>query len=264
MTADEWQCAALVHCQWRQHHGYDASIDLQAASRPASYRDVFAVREFRAVWSAQVLSLVGSQFAQVAIAILVYRRTHSAFFTGLAYSLIYLAPIVGGPIFALFADVLPRRTVMIACDLLRIPIVAAMAIPAVPFWVLCGLVVWTAMLGVPFSAARAAILPTVLDGDKFVLGSAIGNMTGQLSQILGFVAGAGVVAAAGPYRTLLLDAASFGLSALLVARGVRAVPCRPAHRDRRGRPRAGQRSGAAPGRARGWSIATASCGCSFS
>ena len=50
----------------------------------SSYREVFAIGEFRALWSAQVLSFAGDQFAQVAIAILVYGRTHSPFLTALA------------------------------------------------------------------------------------------------------------------------------------------------------------------------------------
>ncbi|MGH3418528.1 MAG: hypothetical protein ACRDOD_02880 [Streptosporangiaceae bacterium] len=54
---------------------------------PESYREVFAIGEFRALWSAQVLSFAGDQFAQVAIAILVYGRTHSPFLTALAYAL---------------------------------------------------------------------------------------------------------------------------------------------------------------------------------
>jgi hypothetical protein len=37
--------------------------------------------------SAQVLSFAGDQFAQVAIAILVYGRTRSLFLTALAYAL---------------------------------------------------------------------------------------------------------------------------------------------------------------------------------
>jgi len=45
----------------------------------SSYREVFSIGEFRALWSAQVLSFAGDQFAQVAIAILVYGRTHSPF-----------------------------------------------------------------------------------------------------------------------------------------------------------------------------------------
>ena len=58
---------------------------------------MFRVGEFRALWLAQVLSYVGDQFAQVAIAILVFERTGSAFLTALAYALTYLPPIVGGP-----------------------------------------------------------------------------------------------------------------------------------------------------------------------
>ena len=45
-----------------------------------------------------MLSFAGDQFAQVAIAILVYGRTHSPFLTALAYALTYLPPIAGGPL----------------------------------------------------------------------------------------------------------------------------------------------------------------------
>jgi hypothetical protein len=46
----------------------------RAPEARSSYREVFAIGEFRALWSAQVLSFAGDQFAQVAIAILVYGR----------------------------------------------------------------------------------------------------------------------------------------------------------------------------------------------
>ena len=82
----------------------------------------------------------------------------------------------------------------------------------------------TVLTGVPFSPARTALMPDVLSGDKFVLGSAVGNITFQTSQILGFVAGAAVVAILNPHRTLGIDAATFGVSALIVLIGVRARP----------------------------------------
>ena len=190
---------------------------------------MFAIGEFRALWLAQVLSYVGDQFAQVAIAILVFDRTGSAFLTGLAYALTYLPPIVGGPLLAGLADLFPRRRIMIGCDLIRAALVAGMAIPGAPFAVLCVLLAGTVLLGPPFSSARSALLPHVLPGDKFVLGSAIGNMTYQASQILGFVAGAAFVAALNPDRTLAVDALSFLLSALIIAGwvGRRPAPHRP-------------------------------------
>ena len=196
----------------------------RAPEERSSYREVFAVGEFRALWSAQVLSYTGDQFAQVAIAILVYGRTHSAFLTALAYALTYLPPIAGGPLLSGLADMFPRRRVMIVCDLLRVGTVGLMAIPGLPFAVLCVLLFCTVLTGVPFSSARTALMPDVLPGERFVLGSAVGNITYQASQILGFVAGAAVVAVLDPHKTLGVDAATFGLSALMVLIGVKARP----------------------------------------
>ena len=196
----------------------------RAPEARSSYREVFGIGEFRALWSAQVLSYTGDQFAQVAIAILVYGRTHSAFLTALAYALTYLPPIAGGPLLSGLADLFPRRRVMIVCDVLRAGTVGLMAIPGIPFTALCLLLFCTVLTGAPFSSARSALMPDVLPGDKFVLGSAIGNITFQASQILGFVAGAAVVAILNPHRTLGIDAATFAVSALIVLTGVRARP----------------------------------------
>jgi len=190
----------------------------------SSYREVFAVGEFRAIWTAQVLSYAGDQFAQVAIAILVYGRTHSPFLTALAYALTYLPPIAGGPLLSGLADLFPRRRVMVACDVLRVATVGLMALPGMPFAALCVLLFFTVLTGAPFSSARAALLPDILPGDKFVLGSAVGNITYQVSQILGFVAGAAVVGVLRPSRTLGIDAVSFGISALIILTWVKARP----------------------------------------
>jgi MFS family permease len=195
-----------------------------AGERTASYREVFAVREFRALWLAQLLSYAGDQFAQVAIAILVYERTGSPFLTALAYALTYLPPILGGPLLSGLADLFPRRRVMIALDLIRAALVAGMVVPSLPFGGLCALLFFTVLLGPPFSAARSALLPDVLRPGQFVLASSIGNITFQASQITGFLAGAAMVAALGPHRALAVDALSFCLSAVIVAGWVKARP----------------------------------------
>ncbi|HTU08068.1 MAG TPA: MFS transporter, partial [Trebonia sp.] len=190
----------------------------------ASYREVFAVREFRWLWVAQVLSFAGDQFAQVAIAILVFRRTDSAFLTALTYALTYLPPIAGGPLLSGLADLFPRRRVMIACDLIRMVTVGLMAVRGVPFWALCTLLFCTVLLGAPFSSARSALIPDILSENQLAMGSAIGNITHQASQIVGFVTGAAVVATIGSYRTLGIDAGTFGISALIVFIAVKRRP----------------------------------------
>jgi predicted MFS family arabinose efflux permease len=196
----------------------------QPQQRPTPCRDVLAVREFRGLWSAQALSCTGDQVAHIAIAVLVYGKTGSAFLTSLAYAMTYLPPIAGGPLLSGLADLFPRHRVMITVDLVRAGLVAIMALPHVPFAGVCTLLFGTVMLSPPFSAARSALLLDVLPPEKVVSGSAIGNITLQISQITGLVLGAGAVAALGPDRALALDALSFCLSAAIVARWVEARP----------------------------------------
>ena len=46
-------------------------------ARQATFRDVFAVREFRALWASQLLSEVGDRLTLVALTLLIYTRTGS-------------------------------------------------------------------------------------------------------------------------------------------------------------------------------------------
>lgn len=190
----------------------------------ATYREVFAVGEFRHLWAAQTLSSLGDQLAQVALAILVYHRTNSALLTALTYALAYLPPIVGGPILSGLADLFPRRRVMIVCDVLRTALVALMALRAMPFAGLCVLVFFTVLLGAPFTAARAALLPDLLAGDKYVVGAAVNNITHQASQMIGFLAGGALVAIVGTREALGVNALTFALSAVILMIGVRRRP----------------------------------------
>ncbi|WP_336215104.1 MFS transporter [Nonomuraea sp. LPB2021202275-12-8] len=196
----------------------------RARERQATYGEVIAIKEFRALWYGQGLSLLGDQLAQVALAVLVYDRTGSAFATAAVYALTYLPSIVGGPLLAGLADRFARRGVMVACDLIRAALVGVMALPFIPFPVLCALVFLVVLLSAPFSAARAALLPEVLEGDRYVVGSALQNMTNQAVQMLGFAAGGAVIATMGPYRALAINAATFLGSALILVTGVRRRP----------------------------------------
>ncbi|MEV5704875.1 MFS transporter [Actinoallomurus sp. NPDC052274] len=192
--------------------------------RQVTYHEVFGVGEFRSIWLAQTLSYVGDQLAQIALAVLVYNNTHSALRTAVAYALTYLPSIMGGPVLSVLADLIPRRRVMIVCDVARTGIVALMALHHTPFPVLCFLIFWTVLLGAPFTAARAALLTEVLPGDMYVVGSAINNITHQLTQMLGFLVGGAVIFAVGAHQALAVDAATFAISAVILLTGVRARP----------------------------------------
>lgn len=182
----------------------------------ASFAEVFAVTEFRALWAAQVLSLVGDQLARVALAVLVFDRTSSPFLTGLVYALGFLPALIGGPLLGGLADRIPHRGLMIRCDAGRAVLVAALAVPGMPFLLLCALLVTAELLTAPFSAARAALLPEVFPDDRYVVASAVGNITTQGAMVAGFAAGGGLALLIGPSATLVVDAATFGVSAVIL------------------------------------------------
>ncbi|MHC1561219.1 MFS transporter [Actinomycetospora sp. C-140] len=186
----------------------------------ARFRDVLADAQFRALWLAQLLSVLGDQVARVALAVLVFTETASAGLTALTYALTFLPDLVAGPLLSGIADRAPRRATMVVTDLLRAGLLALMAVPGMPFWALCLLVVAGQLLAAPFAAARAAILPHVLHGERYVVASAISGTTYQSGQVLGFALGGPLVAAVGVPTALLADAATFVVSALILRYGV--------------------------------------------
>jgi MFS family permease len=186
----------------------------------AGFREVFAVAEFRSLWLAQMLSVAGDQLARVALTVLVYDRTHSAFLAAVTFVMGVMPIFLGGAILSGLADRLPRRAVMIACDLGRMALVAVMTLPGVPLAVLVVLLFVVTAGGTPFTSARAAIYPDILAGDRYVVATAVSLTTFQFAQVIGFAAGGAIVAFFGVRTSLLTDAATFGLSALLVRLGV--------------------------------------------
>jgi MFS family permease len=195
-----------------------------AAPARATFRDVFAVREFRALWLSEVLSVTGDRLALVALTLLVYDRTKSPLLAGAAYAAGYLPWIIGGLFLADLADRRPRRQVMVGCDVIRAVLVAAMVVPHVPLIALVGLLFATTMFAPPFDSARASITPDILQGERYVLGTAVISTTFLAGQVVGAAGGGVAVAFVGVRSSLAIDTATFVLSGLVVGLGTRARP----------------------------------------
>ena len=189
-----------------------------------TFRDVFAVAEFRALWLAQLLSVAGDQLARVALTILVYDRTRSALLAAITFVVSIVPTFVGGVTLAWLADRYPRRRVMIVCDLVRAILVLVMALPAVPIAAMVALLFVVTLAGAPFTSARAALYPDVLTGDRYLMGTAVTLTTFQFAQVLGFATGGAIVGLFGIRTSLAVDAATFVASALIVRAWVRVRP----------------------------------------
>jgi predicted MFS family arabinose efflux permease len=192
-------------------------------SERTSFADVLRVKEFRWLWLAGVQSQVGDQLARVALSVLVFERTGSALQTALVYALTFVPALVGATTLSWLADRLPRRQVMIGCDIGRALLLSLMALPHLSIVALSALLVAAVLTGAPFSAAQVALLPDIL-GERFVAGSGLRMMSDQLTQVLGFALGGAAVAAIGARAGLLVDGCSFALSAVIIAAAVRSRP----------------------------------------
>jgi MFS family permease len=157
--------------------------------------------------------------ARAAVAALVYHQTKSALASAATFAISYLPWLGIGPVLATLAERYPYRRVMISCDVVRMCTIGLVALPGMPLPAMLLLLFLTALLNPPFDAARAALLPRILEGDRYVMGLSIQLTTAQAAQILGYFLGASL-AAFDPRMTVLFDAATFGLSACLVGLGV--------------------------------------------
>jgi MFS family permease len=194
-----------------------------APERPATFREVFGNAEYRAMYAAAAGSWFGEYLARAAVTALVYQRTDSVAASAAAFATSYLPWVVGGPLLAAMAERYRYRTVMVTCDVIRMVLVALVALPGTPVPVMIGLLFLVALVNPPAQAAKSALMPLVLTGDRLVVGLSLNQSTGQAAQVVGYMAGA-AIAPFHPRLALAVDAATFGLSALLLRLWVRDRP----------------------------------------
>ena len=195
----------------------------------ARYHDVFAIAEFRAVFVAHVISMLGSVVAAVALTVLVYEKTGSPVLAALTFSAAFLPYLLGGTLLSSVVDRLPARRVLVGCNLASALVVGVMASVALPVWLLLALLVVLGLIAPVFSGVRAATLVEILgEGALFILGRSLIRLVAQVSQVAGNLAGGLVLLALSPRATLAVDAAAFACSALILRLGTRERPRRVA------------------------------------
>lgn len=181
----------------------------------ARFTDLFsplAQKEARALFSAQLISGLGDWAGRLALAVLVFDRSDSAWWAA-AVTVVSLLPWLGpGQILATFADRAGRVTVMIAADVARAALFAVMLIPQ-PFWLL---LVWAFAAGLcvpPFAGSRASAMVEVIDKDKYSDALALHGVFSQLEVLVGYAAGGLLIALVGARPALMINAATFLVSA---------------------------------------------------
>ncbi|MFC4610527.1 MFS transporter [Streptomyces maoxianensis] len=191
------------------------------------YRDVFAVREFRAVFGAHLMSLLGVVVSEIALTVLVYRLTGSPMLSALTFALGFLPYLFGGTLLAGVADKYPARRVLVVCDLLCAGCAVVMVLPVTPVAALLVLRCCIAAIAPVFNGTRMATLADILgEGDLFVLGRSLLRVVSQSAVLTGFGLGGLLLAVIAPRGALAITVCTFLGSALLLRLGTKRRPAR--------------------------------------
>lgn len=176
-------------------------------------------KNFRRLWYGQIVSQLGDWLDSVALFALVLRLTGSGQAVGLLFVAEFLPGAIVGPFAGVLIDRLPRRLVLIASDLVRAALVLCLLFVQQPDQV--GIIYLVVVLKVAASAffepARSAILPSIVSREELVAANAISGATWSAMLAFGAAIGGLVAGLLGTEAAFIIDAASFLLSALLIA-----------------------------------------------
>ncbi|WP_432937197.1 MFS transporter [Kribbella sp. CA-253562] len=183
---------------------------------------------FGLLFSARSVSFLGDSLGLVALLLYVEASTGAA----LAVALLLLAgdftPGLFGALAGAVGDRFDLRKVMVTCDLLQAGLVAVMAFVLPPLPVLLVLVAVRGVVAQVFQAASRSAVPALVKDEALeTANSALGAGTNGMEAIGPLVA-AGLFLALDVRAILLIDAATFLVSAALLAR-LPALPPSPEH-----------------------------------
>jgi len=180
-------------------------------------------RPLYALYVADAISLVGNAVALLAVPWFVLVTTGSAALTGLAVFFNFLPAVLAAFFGGVIVDRLGFRTTSVAADLASAAAVAAIpwlhSTVGIELWQLMGLVFLGALLDAPGATARQALFPDVVElaGVRMERASGIRASIQQGSLLVGGPLGGVLVASVGATTALWLNAASFVVSAAIVA-----------------------------------------------
>lgn len=178
---------------------------------------VLGNRSFRNVWLASLCSMMGSQISSISLILYVFDGGGAVVSLALLVLLETLPGALAAPAAGAVVDGLNKRVVMVAADLARM--LCMLVIVARP--TLTTIYVMAALHSVAnvfFQSARAAAIPLIVGRDDLTRANAVEQSASNLTLVAGPVIGAALLSRFGLTVSLLLDALTFLVSALLVWR----------------------------------------------
>lgn len=175
-------------------------------------------RDFRLLYSGQLISLLGSNLTVVAVPFQVYSDTHSSLWVGLA-SLVQLPFLIGGSLWGgALGDRMDKRTLMLVSSMILGLISAGLAINArlgghlVYLLILAGFAAGFSGFSSPL---RTAAIPTLVTPDELMSAYSLNQVSVNGAAVVGPALAGVLIASIGLFSCYMFDAVSFVLLTIL-------------------------------------------------
>ena len=183
-----------------------------------TYRSILRSRNIRLLFAAQSISFLGTWISLIALNVKAYNLTQSSLGVSAIFLLTALPSLVFGLIGSVYVDRFDRKKLLIATDIARL-LLTILIMLADNILLLYLLTFLCATAGMIYRMARLAIVPQLAAGKEELLTiNALLNLTQTLTLTLGPAVGGLIIAYLGVGSAFALDAATFALSAVLIAR----------------------------------------------
>lgn len=181
-------------------------------------RRLWRHRDFRLLYAGQALSAFGDYALLLALGVWAKDLTGSSSAAGAVF-LAFVLPALAAPAFGLVVDRFPRRRVMVVTDVVMVVVVLALFTvdDASDLWVIYGVSLLYGASAQVFAAARTALLTTMLPSEQHGDANGLLESTRQGVRLGAPLVGAALYAAFGGAAVAALDAATFAVSAVVLA-----------------------------------------------
>jgi hypothetical protein len=179
-------------------------------------------RDFRLLFTGQVVSQLGDSITPVALAFAILDLTGRAADLGYVFAARSVPLVAFLLIGGVFADRLPRRAVMIAADVTRLGTQAATAVLLISghaqIWQIAALQAVHGMASAFFNPAATGLMPQVVSPERLQDANGLRGLSMSASGIAGPAISAALVAGVGAGWALGLDSLTFLVSAVCLAK----------------------------------------------
>ncbi len=176
-------------------------------------------RNFALLWFGGLISMAGDWVLRIGLPLYIYQLTGSTLATGIMFMAGMLPSLLLGSVAGVFVDRWDRkRTMVIANLLLALSLLPLLLVRSVEWvWIAYIAAFAQSCIAQFFDPAESAMLPLLVGEEDLPTANALNALNNNLARLIGPAVGGVVLAVGGLTGVALVDAASFGIAAAMIA-----------------------------------------------